>query len=220
MGRRAMSDEQKEARRRTILDAAARLFQATSYDDVAVSQVAKEAGIAKGTVYLYFGTKEELFLALLTQSFEGWFDEIDAGLAANENTCSIETFVALVGDSLASRPHFIRLVAIVHTILERNIDYETARAFKVMLRRRVMTTGPLLEECLPFLAAGQGAQVLLRLHAMAIGFQHLASPAPVVRDVLAQEAGLEMFEVNFTEELLATVRAMLIGLEQMNAQGE
>lgn len=185
-----------------------------------MSQVANEAGIAKGTVYLYFNTKEELFLALLTQLFEDWFDEVDAALAAAGTTCSIERFVAVVGESLASRSHFTRLIAIVHTILERNIDYETARAFKETLRRRVMTTGPLLEECLPFLAAGQGAQVLLRLHALAIGFQHVASPAPVVREVLAQEAGLELFEVDFTDELLATLRVMLFGLERANEQGD
>ena len=180
-----------------------------------MSQVAQAAGIAKGTVYLYFNTKEELFLALLTQAFGEWFDEIDTALDA-EDTCTVETFVALVGQSLASRPHFTRLIAIVHTILERNIDYETAVAFKEMLRRRVMMTGPLLEECLPFLADGQGAQVLLRLHATVIGFQHLASPAPVVQEVLAQEAGLEIFEVDFTQELLATLRAMLLGLKQTN----
>lgn len=216
VGRRAISEQQKEARRQTILDAAARLFQATNYDDVVISEVAKEAGIAKGTVYLYFGTKEELFLALLTQSFEDWFDEIDAGLSEMGASCSIDSFVKLVGHTLSRRPHFTRLVAILHTILERNIDYATALAFKEMLRRRVLKTGPLLESCLSFLEAGQGGQVLLRMHAMVIGFQHVASPAPVVRDVLTREAGLELFEIDFTAELLVTLRAMLLGLERTN----
>lgn len=216
MGQRAISEQQKEARRQSILAAALRLFEDASYDDVAVSHVAQEAGIAKGTVYLYFDTKEELFLALITQSFEAWFDEIDAGLRASAGTCSIETFVTLVGKSLADRPHFIRLIAILHSVLERNIDYETAYAFKEMLRRRVSETGPLLEACLPFLETGEGARVLLHMHALVIGIQHVATPAPVVREVLAREAGLEMFEINFTEELLLTLRALLLGLQGMN----
>ncbi len=49
---RAMSPEQKQERRRTILDAALRLFQETSFDAIGIDEVAKRAGVAKGTVYL------------------------------------------------------------------------------------------------------------------------------------------------------------------------
>src|SRR5204863_9323119 len=53
--------ERKKARtRRLIADAAARLFAERGYENVAVSDVAREADVAEQTVYNYFPTKERL----------------------------------------------------------------------------------------------------------------------------------------------------------------
>lgn len=209
---RAISDEQKEERRLAILAAALRLFQDTSYEELSIAAVAHEAGIAKGTVYLYFRTKEELFLDLQIQEFEAWFDELYAELQALGGSCNIDSFIALLARSLAARPALVRLIAILHTVLERNIDVPTARRFKVMLRDRSLQAGPLLERCLPFLRPGQGVQLLLRINALVIGFQHVAEPAPVIRRVL-DEPGLELFKIDFIEEFLATLKALLYGLQ-------
>lgn len=51
-------------RRQAILDAAVRLFARYGYRRTAMEEVAREAGVAKGTTYLYFDTKEALFRAL------------------------------------------------------------------------------------------------------------------------------------------------------------
>lgn len=50
-------------RREQILDAALRLWTRSGFDATTVEAIALEAGIAKGTVYLYFATKEELLAA-------------------------------------------------------------------------------------------------------------------------------------------------------------
>src|ERR1700745_4458203 len=55
--------ERKEARtRRLIADAAARLFAERGYEQVSVSDVAREAEVAEQTVYNYFPTKEQLVI--------------------------------------------------------------------------------------------------------------------------------------------------------------
>lgn len=59
-------DPEKRAEKETmILDAAERVFAARGYAAATVKDVAQEAGVATGTVYLYFPSKEELFLALI-----------------------------------------------------------------------------------------------------------------------------------------------------------
>ena len=70
--RRAVTDALKDARRLSILDAARALFCAEPFESIAMSQVAAAAGLAKGTLYLYFRTREEIFLALLTQEYSSW----------------------------------------------------------------------------------------------------------------------------------------------------
>src|SRR5207249_12012009 len=53
-----------EDRRQEILDAAQRVFSERGVSKVTVADIAEAAEVAKGTVYLYFGSKEHLLLAL------------------------------------------------------------------------------------------------------------------------------------------------------------
>lgn len=212
--RRAIYDDQKEERRQAILDTAGRLFQATSYEAVTMAGVAEVAGVAKGTVFLYFKTKEALFLALLEQQLESWFAAVNTGLIAISGESSIPRVTALLGEQLESRPGLTRLLAILHTLLERNISVEEALHFKYMLKDHFERTGALLERCLPFLHAGEGAHVLLQCDAMVIGFWHLADAAPVVQQVL-QQPELLLFEIRFVSELSTAMQALLYGLEKV-----
>ena len=65
MRQRAIAEDEKLAKRRSILDAALALYLENSRELPSVSRIAEASGLAKGTVYLYFRTKEEIFLALL-----------------------------------------------------------------------------------------------------------------------------------------------------------
>ena len=61
-----MTDQSVTDRKRSaILDAARAIFSRKGYSDTAVDDVAEEARVAKGTLYLYFKSKEELYLAAL-----------------------------------------------------------------------------------------------------------------------------------------------------------
>ncbi|MBN1218464.1 MAG: TetR family transcriptional regulator [Anaerolineae bacterium] len=212
---RAISDEQKEERRQAILNATLQLFQKTSYEAVSIADVAQKTGIAKGTVYLYFKTKEELFLALLAQEFEAWFDEADAcfkQIQVGQGSCTVDELITLMGYSLKNRSTLARLTAILHSILEQNINFATALHFKQMLLARILQTGALLETCLPFLKPRQGTLVMLHIYVLLIGVQQLAEPAPIVRQVIAQK-GLEVFQVDFTDYFLQSLKVFLNGLE-------
>jgi TetR/AcrR family fatty acid metabolism transcriptional regulator len=76
-----MGDEERGDRRRAqILDAAARVFAERGYHRTTVRHIAREAGIADGTMYLYFSGKQELLLALIAKL--GRVDERRADFAA------------------------------------------------------------------------------------------------------------------------------------------
>ena len=57
-------EKEKAARRAAIVNAAERLFASKGYDGVAMDDVAREAQLAKGTLYLYFDNKDSLYLAV------------------------------------------------------------------------------------------------------------------------------------------------------------
>ncbi len=65
-------------RRRQILDALARLAVSDGIDNVSIARVAEEAGIAKGSIYLHYGSRNELIAALQADLWERMLDEPDA----------------------------------------------------------------------------------------------------------------------------------------------
>lgn len=216
--RRAITDVQKQVRRADILKVALQRFTTTPYDSLSMADTADGAGVAKGTLYLYFRSKEEMFLAIYTDQLNAWFDELDAGLSQVQDT-SVGGFLKLLGDALVERPELLRLIAILHTVLEGNVDAEKARDFRVWLEERRRGTGALLEKRALFLKPGQGAALLQQIEALVIGFQHLAEPAGGMREALAAPE-MAAYRVDLRESLLRTINTLLTGLAYESKYGK
>ncbi len=69
---------QQEERVDAIMDAAFRLFGTKGYYETKMSEIADEAGIAKGTLYLYFQSKEQLFFKMTEREIDRFLIELDA----------------------------------------------------------------------------------------------------------------------------------------------
>lgn len=84
-------------REQRILDAAARLFMHYGYDKTTVSDIAEEAGVSKGAIYLHYESKDALFEALLWREVlrygEAWMNNVAAdplgGTLAGIYRCSL-----------------------------------------------------------------------------------------------------------------------------------
>jgi TetR/AcrR family transcriptional regulator, mexJK operon transcriptional repressor len=63
----------------SILAAAKRAFLAAGFGAVSMDTIAREAGVSKATVYAHFGSKEELFGAVIERECEQYFDRFSAG---------------------------------------------------------------------------------------------------------------------------------------------
>ena len=72
---RARSKGAKQARRQFILATADQLLRRDGFDAFTMNKLASVADLAKGTLYLYFATREALVLALYTDLHDGWIDQ-------------------------------------------------------------------------------------------------------------------------------------------------
>lgn len=215
--RRARSDEDKQERRIVILTTAWRMYtRDPSFAAFTMAALAKQAGLAKGTLYLYFRTKEELFLALLESGFDAWFDVIDARLDDGDREWAPEDAAELVVRSVRGRETLARLLSIQPAIVEHNVEFEAALRFKRHVIERAAATGSRLERRLPWLRAGEGARFLVHLHALVIGVWQLAEPSPVIRRVM-QTPELQPARIDFEEDLRFLVAAVLRGMRTEEA---
>lgn len=209
---RARKDEDKAARRQAILAVASRLLSRQQYHRITMAEVARRCSLAKGTLYLYFRSKEELFLAALEDELGQWFQALAVELARLvPGPDAPERFAAAVTRTLVPRETFADLLSLLHTVLEQNIDQASALAFKQMLVDQVQQGAAMVERAVPGLPEGSGGRVLLRLHALVVGLRQMADPAPVVAEVLARPE-MEPLRIDFGAELSGTLAAMVRGM--------
>jgi TetR/AcrR family fatty acid metabolism transcriptional regulator len=100
-----------------IIDAAIRVFARNGYYNSRVSDIAREAGIASGTIYLYFRTKEEILVRLFRDKMAEWVAEV-------------RREIALEPDAVRK---IRRLVSLHFSVLEQNPDL--AEVVQVELRQ-------------------------------------------------------------------------------------
>jgi AcrR family transcriptional regulator len=182
--RRARSVEDKLARRSEILDAARKVFDFGEVDEFTMDAVAAELDLVKGTLYRYFPTREGLLLALASDEYQHWFARVDAALTEPTNGHPQDELAHILVDQLLLEPRFLRLAALVPSVLERNIPYETAMDYKSSVVARSRRTTGLVAAWLN-VSDQQARQLLLHMQAAATGLYHLACPAPVIVQVLA-----------------------------------
>jgi len=161
--KRARTPEQKSDRRDTILATAKTLFMEAGYEGFSMGLLCKRAGVAKGTLYLYFGTKEEVLLCLYSREFERFCSELTAGIPAEITDTD---FVSRIYETSVSDPLFLALHARLGTVIEQNISVDAlitskrnmAKHFQMMVSN---LSGPLALDYEQTLAALTGISALL-----------------------------------------------------------
>jgi AcrR family transcriptional regulator len=82
---RSLKERQRQEREDLILQAAEELFLEKGFHDVSIDEIAARVGIAKGTIYLHFTSKEELVFALLQRDIKQFLLEVDSILASSDS---------------------------------------------------------------------------------------------------------------------------------------
>ena len=208
---RARTLEDKDLRRSHLLQAAAELFAKTDFEGVTIANMAQRAGVAKGTAYLYFSCKEAVFLELVQMELGYWEANLDQALRALPAVRPPDAVCTAIARTLAARPMLGRLLVLLHSVIEPQLDLASAYAFKIFLRDLVIRLSAHLVQHIEGLPTEQAAVLVMQIHALVISVTQLASPPPVIAQVLAQDASLQLMCVEFEPFLGSTLNTLLRG---------
>ena len=189
---RALDGEDKEARRQAILDAAQRLF-AERHRLANVADVAEAAGLAKGTVYLYFQSKEEIYLSLHARNVENFFSTLIARLNSTAPFFFAELH-ALAKAHLLDAPTYMPLGACCMGFSANALPMAAAMQFQMQMTTWLVTAGAGLERHFPKLAPSEGVRLLKHSYALMIGLYSLRSEKGVADPKCPQLPGIGSYQ--------------------------
>ena len=94
-----------------IIDAAVRVFARTGFYNSRVSDIAREAGIASGTIYLYFKTKDEILVTLFREKMAGFVSALRKEISGERDApAKLRRLVRLHFETLEARPDLAEVV--------------------------------------------------------------------------------------------------------------
>ena len=199
---RAVAAEDKEQRHAAIVAAAHALVHRDPSLTFSVAALARRAGLAKGTLYLYFGSREEVLLALHLKQSHEIFDVLEQALAAAGADARRVLAASMV--YFRAHPEFFPLAGNCRGMLDANVTAEAALAFKVAIGKRLAPLGERIEALYPGLAPGEGAALVMNSYAFIIGLWQQADTPVVLRDAMKRPE-MAIFRIDFEKQLTAAL---------------
>ena len=165
MKQRARTQQDKTFRRIQILDAAEEYFQEVGYEAFSMASLARLAGVAKGTLYLYFTTREEVFLTLYNRSLVRWSHSFTEQLNA---TMTDQKYLETLYATAFADGSFIPLLTRLEHVIEHNVAIDSLiyskRIFIQQVERIAVLTAPILG-----LTNAQASELIRTLGVLLVG---------------------------------------------------
>ena len=123
------SPELTAARKAEIINACEQLYQMMSFKEITLREIGNATSFTRTSIYNYFQTKEEIFLALFKREYDRWNEDLLSVLNENE-TLSRTQLAEKIAGSLAERGQLLKLLAMNNYDMEANSREELLVSFK------------------------------------------------------------------------------------------
>ena len=142
------SPELTAARKEEIISACEQLYKTMNFKDITLKEIGNVTSFTRTSIYNYFQTKEEIFLALYTREYDRWNEELQGIL--NENTkLSKMQLSEKIASSIAKRDQLLKLLSMNNYDMESNSRQELLVSFKVSYGESLINIQKILKKFCP-----------------------------------------------------------------------
>ena len=142
------SPELTAARKEEIIAACARLNETKSFREITIKEIGAATSFTRTSIYNYFETKEEIFLALLQKEYELWVAAMDE-VMAEKAAMSRDDLAETLARTLTDRPRLLRLLSMNLYEMEANSRPERLAEFKVAYGASLNAVSRMVEKYVP-----------------------------------------------------------------------
>ncbi len=201
------SEELTSTRKEEIINACAKLYETMNFKDVTIKEIGKATSFTRTSIYNYFQTKEEIFLAYMQREYEVWIAALRQMRTAHE-TMGRKEFAEVLAHSLEERGNLLKLMAMNHYDMEENSRMERLVEFKVIYGKALAEMQNCLEYFFPEMTVQKRQEFLFSFFPFMFGIY----PYTVVTE--KQREAMKLAKVDYIyrsvyELVLAEVKKLL-----------
>jgi AcrR family transcriptional regulator len=177
-------------RREEIVNACEELYQTMSFRDINLKEIGNVTSFSRPTIYNYFHTKEEIFLALFEREYVRWNVELES-ILNSDDSLSRKEIAEMIAGSLERRPQLLRLLSMNNYDMEANSREELLASFKRAYGRSLDLFRSILEKHCPDMPAKEVEEL------MYVFFPFMFGIYPYAKVMDKQRKAMEEAEVDY-----------------------
>ncbi len=199
-----------DARRGEIVGACEELYAEKGFKEITMADIAGKTTFTRTSIYNYFRTKEEIFLALLQREYESWADAIDDAVRSRESM-SEEEIADFLAASLEERRQMLRILSMNHYDMEAGSRIGNLTEFKRSYGRTLDSVGQMIRKFCGGLSDGDISGFVYSF------FPFLYGLCPYTEVTPKQEEAMEAAEIGFVHHTVyELVYSTVLGLLAAN----
>lgn len=215
MFQRARSEEQREVRRRAILDAATAMLNEMPVGEVSLNELSRRVGLAKSNVLRYFESREAVLLELLDRAVRQWVAEVSDEVATEINSRRParergDQLAAILSRSLARHSVLCDLIGAQAGVLEHNVSVDVVLRHKRSARDSLATLVEHVRHHVPELGEGARSVCLMSVVIAGALWAH-AQPSPSTLAAYQADPTLADLRLDLPTALHATLATLITG---------
>ena len=152
------SPETVAQRREEIVGACEQLYQTMSFRDITLKEISSVTSFSRPTIYNYFHTKEEIFLALFEQEYDRWNGDLEKILNSEQGFDS-KALADHIARSLERRAQLLKLLSMNNFDMEENSREELLVSFKRAYGKSLKLFRDILSRHCPQMSEAEAEQI-------------------------------------------------------------
>lgn len=124
-----MKTTHSDLRKEEIIEACEELYDKYNFKDITIKLISEQTSFSRPSIYNYFETKEEIFLAIFKQEYEKWTDELNK-IRNNNDSMTKDEFASALAHTIEDKKRLLKLLSMNMYDLEENSRIERLTEFK------------------------------------------------------------------------------------------
>ena len=201
------SEALTNARRDEIINACTSLYKTMSFKEITLKEIGKATSFSRTSIYNYFQTREEIFLALLQREYELWSGTLKQIQAEHEKMTRLE-FAEVLAHSLEERETLLKVMSMNHYDMEENSRLERLVELKKAYGQSIVQVRNCLDKFFPDMTPADKQDFIFSFFPFMFGIYPYTVVTEKQKEAMMQ-AGVNYVYMSIYEITFAEARKLL-----------